>query len=368
MIDIKSFKTGGILKSPHFWIVTCISLLIMFIYYAWPWRVWQLTHGIWQYFPWLSFLYPLARFESANHLLGILFFLPIVYAAIVFSWQITLVASLIAIAGILPEIIGYWQLTSVVTNVIILILPLMIILITNIELERRKQNRKHLADRERERKTYISKIIESEEKERKLISQDLHDDILQSLTAITYNLNSLISNDHSLPEPLRQKVESIKDLTNTTIDDTRRICKRLRPSVLDTMGMVPALRWLVETTNSHGSVDTRIVFKGTERRLPDNLETALFRILQEALFNIRRHSKARNAVVTLDFAEDEIRIMIQDDGQGFLLKQRLDSLALDGKLGLMGIKQRVESFNGEFEIFSTLGEGTRLLIKVPKQS
>jgi two-component system sensor histidine kinase DegS len=116
--------------------------------------------------------------------------------------------------------------------------------------------------------------------------------------------------------------------------------------------------------NSHCSINTRIIFKGTERRLPGDLETTLFRVLQEALFNIRRHSNAVNAIVTLDFADDVIRITIQDDGQGFLLAQRLDSLALEGKLGLMGIKQRVDSVNGKFEIHSKQGEGTRLSIEV----
>jgi signal transduction histidine kinase len=352
------------IRSPHFWTIIFISILILLIYLGWPWRVWQLDYGIWRFFPWLSSLYTLARFESANHLVGILFFIPIIYTAILFSWQSALVASLIAVAGILPIIINMWLPTSIITNLLILLLPLFIILTTSIEMERRKQNKEHLAERERERKTYISKIIESEENERKLISQDLHDDILQSLTAIVYNLNSVESDGFILPDSVKQKVVSIKELTNTTIEDTRRICKRLRPSVLDTMGMVPAFRWLIETMNNQTSINTRIIFEGTERRLPGNLETTLFRVLQEALFNIRRHSNASNAVVTLIFDYNRIKITIQDDGQGFQLTQRLDSLAMEGKLGLMGIKQRINTVNGDFEIRSQPGKGTTLSIEV----
>ena len=364
MINRNILKIYHSIRNPHFWLIVLISILVLLIYVGWPWRDWQLDHGIWRFFPWLSSLYALARFESANHLVGILFFIPIIYTAVLFSWQSALVASLIAVAGILPIIINMWLPTSIITNLLILLLPLFIIMITSIEMERRRQKKEHQAERERERKTYISKIIESEENERKLISQDLHDDILQKLTAIVYSLNSIESDGFASPDSVGQKVESIKELTNITIEDTRRICKRLRPSVLDTMGMVPAFRWLIESMNNQTSINTRIIFEGTQRRLPGNLETTLFRVLQEALFNIRRHSNASNAVVTLMFDDNRIRITIQDDGQGFQLTQRLDSLAMEGKLGLVGIKQRINTINGTFEIHSQPGEGTTLSIEV----
>ncbi|MEJ2739862.1 MAG: sensor histidine kinase [Dehalococcoidia bacterium] len=364
MINRNILKIYHSIRNPHFWLIVLISILVLLIYVGWPWREWQLDHGIWRFFPWLSSLYALARFESANHLVGILFFIPIIYTAVLFSWQSALVASLIAVVGIFPIIINMWLPTSLITNELNLLLPLFIIMITSIEMERRRQKKEHQAERERERKTYISKIIESEENERKLISQDLHDDILQKLTAIVYSLNSIESAGFSSPDSVGQKVESIKELTNITIEDTRRICKRLRPSVLDTMGMVPAFRWLIESMNNQTSINTRIIFEGTQRRLPGNLETTLFRVLQEALFNIRRHSNASNAVVTLMFDDNRIKITIQDDGQGFQLTQRLDSLAMEGKLGLVGIKQRINTINGNFEIHSQPGEGTTLSIEV----
>jgi two-component system, NarL family, sensor histidine kinase DegS len=360
----KAEKFLSLLRNYHLWIIVSISFLLFFIYQAWPWREWQFSDGVLQFVPWLSALYPLAMFENSNHIIGLLFFMPIFYAMILMSWEITLFTTIIVIAGVLPIIINMWSPISIFANLLVLLAPLLIILIITIEFNRRRQARQYLSEREKERTIYLSKIIETEEKERKLVSQDLHDDIIQLLTVITFDLDRILSNDLSQTTSLKSNIESIKEMTSEAIENTRRLCKQLRPSILDNMGLVPALRWLVETMNDQTSINTIITFKGMERRLAANTETIVFRILQEALFNIRKHSRAKNASITFDFGEYVIQAIIEDDGQGFDILPRLETLATYGKLGLLGIKQRVTSINGKLDISSKPGQGTKLFIEI----
>ncbi len=364
MLASTLFKPEGkILKSPHFWAIIVITLFLVFIYQAWPWRAWKFEEGLWQWFSWLSPLYSLATVELINRIVGILFLAPIIYAAVVFSWQGALATFLLALISVLPIMLDIWSTTSLITNMILLLLPLFITSLVAFELARRRRERKHFAEREAERQVYISKILESQENERLRIAQEIHDDTMQTLLVIANAAQNLIPSGKGDMAEVKSKAEWIRDSTLQAIDGLRRTSLDLRPSVLDDLGLVPALRWLVDSMSEGSDVNTRITIKGTKRKLPPEAEVTIFRVVQEALNNIKRHSKATEAVVTLEFDTDRLKITIEDNGQGFRLPQKPNRLAARGQLGLIGMRQRIDLLGGKFQIRSRPGEGTLLLIE-----
>ena len=129
-----------------------------------------------------------------------------------------------------------------------------------------------------------------------------------------------------------------------------------------------ALTWFVKEWNQQTSIDTQILIKGSERKLKSEHDVAVFRIIQEALSNVRRHSEASNVVVTLEFAPASLQIMVRDDGKGFNVPKRIGHLAAEGKLGLIGMHQRSQFLGGAFHIDSSPGKGTSISVHVNTQA
>jgi signal transduction histidine kinase len=299
-----------------------------------------------------------------NHIVGILFLIPIIYAAIFFSWKGALVVCLLSLLGVLPIIADMWPNYYLITNIAFLLLPLLIVSLATFELEWRRKERKVFAEREEERRIYISKILEAQENERQRIAQELHDETIQTLLAIANSAESLLSSDHDNMREVRGNAEFIRDTILSTVENLRRISLDLRPSVLDNLGLISALRWLVDQMNTEPDIDTRIRVDGIEHSLSPRAEVTVFRVVQEALNNIKHHSKATKAMVELEFSSSCLKITIKDNGQGFRPLRQFHTLATKGKTGLIGIQQRINSIGGKFQVRSKPGEGTLLLIEV----
>lgn len=364
MLGSALVKTKGkFFKSPHFWAIIVITLFLVFIYQAWPWRTWKFEEGFWRWFYWLSPLNSLAIVELMNRIVGILFLVPIIYAAIVFSWQGALAAFLLALVSVLPITLDIWSTNSLITNMTLLLLPFFITSLVAFELARRRRERKHFAEREAERQVYISKILESQENERLRIAQEIHDDTMQTLLVIANRAQNLIPSGKGDLAEVKKSAEWIRDSTLQAIEELRRTSLDLRPSVLDNLGLVPALRWLVDNMSEGSDINTRITIKGTKRKLLPETEVSIFRVVQEALTNIKRHSKATEAVVILEFGAENLKITIEDNGQGFRPPKKPNRLAARGQLGLIGMRQRIELLGGTLKIHSRIGKGTLLLIE-----
>jgi two-component system, NarL family, sensor histidine kinase DegS len=363
-ITIRKIKRNFIIGNPHFWVIALITLTLVCIYNAWPWSHWKMDYGIWQHFPWLSSFYGLSTIEITNHIVGTLLLIPIIYAALVFSWQGAMVVCLISFATVLPIIIGVWSLSSLMVNIAALLIPLLLSSITTIELQWRRKERKNFFEREEERKLYISKVFEAQENERKRIAMNIHDDTIQTLLAIANSAESMVRSCSTDVTQVKSRSAWIRDATLSAADNMRKITFELRPSILDNLGLIPALRWLVDRMSVENGINAQIMVNGEERKLSPQTEVLIFRVVQEALNNVKRHSRASEVNVDLEFNSEKLKITIQDNGQGFSPQKEISSFASKGKLGLVGMQERIGYLGGMFKMHSNPGKGTQILIDI----
>ena len=212
---------------------------------------------------------------------------------------------------------------------------------------------------------YLHQVTKAQEEERKRISHELHDETIQALVALSRRLDTIASGDKGLPEEYRHQLEEIWQQTNDIIKEVRRLSQDLRPAALDSLGLLPALEWLASEVTSYSGIETKVKVGGGQRRLPEEMELVLFRITQEALRNVWRHSQASKAEIKVEFEPGITRITVSDNGKGFSLPDKIDGLARDGKLGLAGMKERAQLIGGTLTVQSSPGKGTSITIESP---
>jgi PAS domain S-box-containing protein len=212
---------------------------------------------------------------------------------------------------------------------------------------------------------YLEEVTKAQEEERKRIARELHDDTVQSLIVLSRQLDDLTSDRAMVSEEARLRLENLWQQTNNAINNVRRLSQDLRPPTLDRLGLLPALNWLASNVEEYSGIAVKVQLLGIERRLPEEVELLLFRITQEALRNVWRHSQATEAAVIVEFSERELRITIKDNGRGFDIPDSIGDLARTGKLGLVGMQERAKLLGGDISIESKPGEGTTLTIRVP---
>ncbi len=211
---------------------------------------------------------------------------------------------------------------------------------------------------------YVAAITHSQEEERRRIARELHDDTIQSLVAISRRLE-LVQASLADPQKAQQQLSELQALLQGTIEGVRRFSRELRPTLLEDLGFIPALRRLVKELTPEG-VEADILVRGDSQRVDPEVELALYRIAQEAINNVRRHAQARHVEVWLDLDSELIHLAVEDDGRGFEMVAGLSELAQQGSFGLMGIQERVELLGGRMAIHSQVGQGTRLEVWLPR--
>ena len=155
-------------------------------------------------------------------------------------------------------------------------------------------------------------------------------------------------------------VDELSRMADTVVEDLHRLSVNLRPSSLDRYGLVAALQQLLEAMRKQTSIDVLLVAPGEPERMPDDVETALYRIVQEATTNIVRYSGATSATVTLQ-AGEMVRLVVEDNGVGFDVAEALSR----GRLGILGMRERAQMLGGTFTIASSPGDGTVIRVKAP---
>jgi signal transduction histidine kinase len=209
--------------------------------------------------------------------------------------------------------------------------------------------------------TFSQKLIETQEGERQRVARELHDEIGQVLTAIRLNLNAV---QHSLnSSPVAQKLDESMAIIDRALQQVRELSLDLRPMALDDLGLVAALRWYVDREAQRRGFAPEFS-AGDLERLPPELETACFRIAQEALTNVVRHAKAKYVRVELSQSGDELHLIVRDDGIGFD-PAGIGGSPSDVKLGLLGMRERALIVGGTIEVVSAPGKGTEVHSRFP---
>ncbi len=147
--------------------------------------------------------------------------------------------------------------------------------------------------------------------------------------------------------------------------ELRRLSQDLRPPVLERLGLLPALEWLASDVADYSGIATTVNAIGSRRRLSEEVELVLFRIVQEALRNVWRHAEATQAEVMVEFDEGKTKITVTDNGKGFNLPKTIGDLVRDGKLGLTGIQERTQLIGATLRVQSQPGKGTSVTVEVP---
>jgi signal transduction histidine kinase len=239
------------------------------------------------------------------------------------------------------------------------------------ELERRVDERtkevislyEELRRKEEMRGELLHKIISAQEEERKRIARELHDEMSQMLTALLIALEAV--REVNLPKSVEEKIGNIKGLTLRAIDSIHRMIFDLRPAVLDDLGLSAAIKWYAEERVKSLGINVHLEGDIFEVRLPTQIETALFRVAQEAITNIAKHSEAENVIINLELSDSLITLEVEDDGKGFDIEGVPDTKEGSLGLGLLGMKERVLLLEGTLEIQSQSGSGTRVVATVP---
>ncbi len=212
---------------------------------------------------------------------------------------------------------------------------------------------------------YLQEITRAQEEERKRIARELHDDTAQVLGSLSRQLDNFIRKKHGFAPNEVLFLKELQAQLNRGVQSMHHFVQALRPSLLDDLGLIPAVRSLAKGLQESDGIGTDLKVLGGERRLSPEVETLLFRIVQEALNNIRRHAQASEAQVVVEFAKDSTKVTINDNGRGFELSGRVDELPRSGKLGLAGMHERARLLDGTLEVKSTPGKGTTLIVEVP---
>ena len=213
----------------------------------------------------------------------------------------------------------------------------------------------------------LSSLINAQEDERKRISRELHDESGQTLTAAIMNMESIENLVTPKESVLREKIQGVKSLMARTLEDIRRLTHDLRPMALDDLGLASAIRAHVKNRLEAVGIQVQFESKGlnTTRRLSPAIETALFRIIQEATNNIVKHADAHKVKIFLSIENERIKAVVEDDGKGFEPDSLFTSGSSSWSLGLLGIKERVALLGGTFAIKSRRHQGTRLVVEIP---
>ena len=190
------------------------------------------------------------------------------------------------------------------------------------------------------------------------MAREIHDELGQALTVIKLDLSWLRTKPQRNQREFRKKVKSMMDHVDHTIERMRKIVSELRPSILDDLGLIPAIEWQVKEFQKRSGIRSRIRSNVQEADVTPDHSAAVFRVVQEALTNVMRHSKAKSVQVDLKKEQGLLKISVTDDGEG-IKEEAIKELK---SLGIIGMRERMLRIGGDFKIHSTPGSGTRVEI------
>jgi two-component system sensor histidine kinase UhpB len=212
-----------------------------------------------------------------------------------------------------------------------------------------------------------SQIINAQEEERKRVARELHDETSQVLTSLLISLAVLEESISS--SEARNRIADTRRLAHQTLRAIRNLSLDLRPSALDDLGLLPALRWYIKEYQQKFSLSVDFQSSGLKERLPTEIETVVYRIVQEALTNVARHAQAHTVQVRVEGDAETIQVTISDDGNGFKMERYQQTLepGQEHGWGMVGMRERANLIGGTLRITSDSGKGTTIYTSIPVQ-
>jgi len=225
-----------------------------------------------------------------------------------------------------------------------------------------------LSDKEHRLRLLLEKVLGAQEEERQRVARELHDETGQALTAIAMGLDSLEKQAGRQSSSSKERIQLLRRLSQDALVDLRKLVMALRPTVLDDMGLVSALRRYSDQHLTAQSIKVAVQARDLSERLDRSIEVVVFRIVQEAINNVARHSGATEAVITLSRTEKTVTAVVRDNGRGFNLEETTRYADGSGGLGLLGMQERAELVGGTLTIQSAQGAGTEIRLEIPLAS
>ncbi len=216
------------------------------------------------------------------------------------------------------------------------------------------------------RQKFLHRVVETQEDERARIARELHDELGQTLTGLAIGLRGAQTSINN-PDLLQQQLGQLEKMATQAMSDMHLLVNELRPALLDDLGLAAALRHYKDNFTNLTGIQTSLTITENSHRLPGDIETVLYRITQEALTNIARHAQASQVWIDLNYQNNHVALQIKDNGLGFDTDKVLEGDKVTG-WGLMGIQERTNLANGDMQIQSEVGQGTKLTIIIPLQN
>lgn len=233
--------------------------------------------------------------------------------------------------------------------------------ILSVDISERKKAQEVMEETSEQLRQLTAHLLNVREEERKRIGREIHDELGQQLTAIKMDVAWIDKKTAPENEAFKTKLKNVITLLDGGNQSIRRILNELRPVILDDYGLLEALKWQGQQFTKNTGIPISFKTTETQIKIKEEIATCVFRVFQEALTNITRYAKAGKVVISLDIDEDNVLMNIEDDGKGFdpeLTKTKKS-------FGILGMKERVVSLNGNFELFTAPGSGTKIRISLP---
>ncbi len=210
------------------------------------------------------------------------------------------------------------------------------------------------------------KIIKMQEDERKRVAREIHDGPAQTFANVVLKAEICEQLFHACrTEELLGELGELKQSVKDSLQEVRKIIHNLRPMVLDDLGLVPAVKRMIEDAQAQTGIDFQLRIIGKNIRLDSPIEVAVFRIIQEAITNSRKYAVATKIIVKIEFLQDQISAVVEDNGVGFDMEWLNQRLATGEHFGLYGMRERIELLGGQFKLNSSQSSGTRIGIRIP---
>lgn len=344
------------LRDPHFWIIQALIAAVT------AFHVVGEISGVSEHY------------GSLRHMPVTLYVVPVVYAALRYGFEGGLLTGLWCFALAVPNLtIWHSGEPEGELSLLALVLAIGLVLAWRVERETTLRREAEAATRDLRKSQerlqfYLHKITKAQEEERQRVARELHDDTLQSLVLVGRGLEAIVTaSGKARGADLEEQVQEARTRLDAAIVGLRRLARDLRPSILDRLGLVPSIEWLLGELGDRQQVKTDLVLEGEIGRLPPEVELTVFRLVQEALRNVEVHAEAKTVSVELAAAPGWLEARITDDGSGFHPNEVIGRDDHSG-LGLLGMQERAQLLGGTVDIESAPGAGTTVTATVALDS